>query len=173
MSPAWFEPGTLSFEIAKGLPAAVIASAVGLVLAGIALRQFNVARAKMNLDLFNERYKLFELLWSFISKQDSDIASDGPNDSALHDALPKFYFLYEPEIGLYVDKVLNQARELRWAKSALRRMQGEVGVDQAQRSKNHSAVAELATWFSGETSEILQRFSKYLSFEAWTNLTHQ
>ena len=78
----------------KGLPAAIIAAFVGLFLAGISLQQYNVARAKLNLDLFQERYALFSLLWSFLSCRVGDLDKVQAASTDLQNALPKFYFLW-------------------------------------------------------------------------------
>ncbi|MCD6026117.1 MAG: hypothetical protein K0R08_636 [Solimicrobium sp.] len=56
---AWFAPGSLSLELAKGLPAAFVALIVGGIAAGIAWRQYGAAKAKLKFDLFDRRCSNF------------------------------------------------------------------------------------------------------------------
>ena len=56
------ESSSIAFELLKGLPAAFVALVIGGVAAGVAWRQMRIAQAKLKLDLFDKRYRLYELL---------------------------------------------------------------------------------------------------------------
>jgi hypothetical protein len=62
------ELATLLPDLAKGLPAAVVTLVIGLIAAGIAYRQYRIARAKFKLDLFEKRHAVFLETWAFLSK---------------------------------------------------------------------------------------------------------
>ena len=55
-------------DLMKGLPAAFVTLVIGLIAAGIAYRQYRIARAKFKLDLFEKRHAVFLETWAFISK---------------------------------------------------------------------------------------------------------
>jgi hypothetical protein len=55
--------GTTCFEFFKLAPTALIA----LIVAGITFGQWRVARAKLKLDLFDRRYKIFHQTWAALS----------------------------------------------------------------------------------------------------------
>ncbi|UEP34910.1 hypothetical protein LL998_01015 [Burkholderia ambifaria] len=98
---AMCEAQTLCFELAKGVPAAVVALLVGVVGAFIAWRQYHVARAKLNLDLFEKRYELFNMVWAFASfvVQDGPPSLQAPERIELKNLNPKIEFLFGDEIA--------------------------------------------------------------------------
>jgi hypothetical protein len=53
----------------KGLPAAFVTLVIGLIAAGIAFRQYRIARAKFKLDLFDRRHAVFLLVLHRLSKE--------------------------------------------------------------------------------------------------------
>jgi hypothetical protein len=163
----WFVPGSLSFEIAKGIPAAVITAVVGLFVAGITLRQYNVARAKLNLDLFNERYALFELLWGFLSARVGDIDKAGAITTKLQNSVPKFYFLFGAKVGDFVNSALSRA------------IVQDTEYSVSHHPYNNEAAAKAATslsesykWFLNEANKVRDRFAPYLDFESWRSQRH-
>lgn len=142
--PGWWEPGSVSFAMLSGVPAAFVALTIGSIAAYIAYQQWKVARAKLDLDLFEQRYALFELLWAFVS-----VHTDDPEDveqaaRALKHAVPKFYFLFGPEIGGYVEEVLAEGSQ-----------------DPAKPlSKRPLRAAD-------EANDVRERFGRYLDFKEW------
>jgi hypothetical protein len=59
--------GTICFELMKGIPAAIVATFAAGIAGIIAWRQYKVAKAKLNLDLFERRYKIFHNTWEELS----------------------------------------------------------------------------------------------------------
>jgi hypothetical protein len=54
-------------ELVRGMPTALAALVIGLIAAGIAYRQYQVAHAKLNLDLFEHRNALHEVIWGYLA----------------------------------------------------------------------------------------------------------
>src|SRR5262245_31515290 len=94
------ESGTICFELLKCAPTALVSLAIGAVAGLIAREQWLVARAKLNLDLFEQRYALYELLCNCLQ-----MIISKPNTEALGDlfkSTDKFYFLFGAEIGDFI-----------------------------------------------------------------------
>ena len=144
--PSWWEPGSVSFAMLSGVPAAFVALTIGSIAAYIAYQQWKVARAKLDLDLFEQRYALFELLWAFVSA-DTDDAEDAEQAArALRRAVPKFYFLFGPEIGIYVEEVLAK------------------GIRHRDPAK---PLSKRPVPTVNEANDIRERFGRYLDFKEW------
>jgi len=143
--PGWWEPGSVSFAMLSGVPAAFVALTIGSIAAYIAYQQWKVARAKLDLDLFEQRYALFELLWAFVSVRTDDPADVEQAARALKHAVPKFYFLFGAEIGSYVEEVLAKGVSQDPAKPLSRR--------------------PLPT--ANEANDVRERFGRYLDFKEW------
>lgn len=142
-APGWWEPGSVSFAMLSGAPAAFVALTIGGIAAYIAYQQWKVARAKLDLDLFEQRYALFEVLWAFVHAR-SDEADDAFR--ALSKAVPKFYFLFGPEIGNHVEALL------------------AAGSPQDPARPMSTRPRPTAS----EALDLRQRFAPYLDFKEWT-----
>ena len=100
-------PGSLVFELVKGVPAAFVALVIGLIAAGIAYRQSQIAHAKLKLDLFERRYELYALLRDYLSRgMEVPDSHNGPDvrrfnelRARFSDAVSQAYFLFGREIG--------------------------------------------------------------------------
>jgi len=141
--PGWWEPGSVSFAMLSGVPAAFVAFTIGSIAAYIAYQQWKVARARLDLDLFEQRYALFESLWAFVSA-DADDAEDAARE--LKRAVPKFYFLFGPEIGIYVEEVLAK------------------GIPQQDPAK---PLSKRPAPTVNEANDVRKRFGRYLDFKEW------
>ncbi|MBL0727560.1 hypothetical protein [Piscinibacter sp. HJYY11] len=146
----WLDPGTIGFELLKGLPAALVALVIGTIAAWVAWQQLKVGRAKLNLDLFEQRYALFELLWAYVSARSRSADEARLAGIGLENALPKFYFLFGPQIGDYVSSVLAQGRP----------EEGPVGTARSQRP-------EAPQWFHEQAQGLHDRFAAYFDFQHW------
>jgi hypothetical protein len=60
--------GSICFEMVKGLPAAFVALVIGAIAAGIAWRQYQVAKARLKLDLFDKRHPIYQQTWEILSE---------------------------------------------------------------------------------------------------------
>lgn len=160
-TPGWFESGSISFEWAKSAPTTFVALVIGSIAGYIAFHQWRVAKAKLNLDLFEKRYAVFEATWTELSQamQVQEVRITNPNFTNL---FPKAQFLFGPEIRDYMLEISNKISEL-W-------------VVQRKTKANNQIVppdligkdVEILTWMSDHAmTECRARFGPYLDFKNW------
>lgn len=148
------------YELLKGLPTALVALLVGSIAAAIAYRQYRVARAKLNLDLFERRYAVFEATWSYLS---SPIR---PGESAfstqLSNLIPQAAFLFGREMEAYLRLIVSNLVELRTIELKTSARQNIMAPEDIDR---HTA---LTNWFLEEATKGARiRFGAFLDFEEW------
>lgn len=147
-------------ELAKGLPAAFVALIIGLIAAYIAFHQYRVARDKLRLDLFERRYELYDVIWTFLSEFEN---SHGAARQPVTNEIPKAHFLFGAEIAEFFAEVLEMHVEYR---SALGRTKThEAGSE--QHSSATEKVEELLMWSADELAGLRTRFRPYLGFQKW------
>ncbi|MCR4471067.1 hypothetical protein [Burkholderia sp. SCN-KJ] len=155
---------SVCFELMKGVPAAVVALLVGVVAGLIAWRQYRVARAKLNLDLFEKRYEAFQIVWAFASAvvQRGPLPFYSSDMTKMLNELPKIEFLFGKKLAAYV-RVLNANHASLWAiDEAIKTNNGVMPQDKIQEHTN------LMKWFADEAMEgVRVRFGEYLDFEEW------
>lgn len=153
--------GTLCFEMAKGLPAAIVALVIGSLAAWITWRQYVAASTKIKLDIFEKRYDVFEKTWTFMS----EVVQLGQGESPLSpftNVIPQARFLFGPQIETYLQEASAKRTEL-WIIHQKTRQSGD-----SMPPEDAKRFADLSTWFSTEASTGLkEKFSPYLSFENW------
>lgn len=155
---------TVCFELMKGLPAALVTLAIAIASGLIAWRQYCVAKSKLNLDLFEKRYGIFEIVWRFVS---GVITTGAPRpfdgeSAEITNLLPQIEFLFGLDIALYVRELLNKATELWTIDQAAKVSAGMMPPEHVERYK------ALLETFSYEASEVIKsRFAAYLSFDNW------
>jgi hypothetical protein len=157
----WCTPGSILFEMMKGVPAAVVALIIGLVAALIAYRQYSVARAKLKLDLFDKRYTIFLETWTILS----ETATNGTRQKSyglgnpFSNFMPQAAFLFGTDVERYLNEAVDKWAEL-WGI--------EGNTQPSALAASAARRAELKQWFFKEASEGAKRlFGKYLSFETW------
>lgn len=153
--------GSICFEVIKGLPAAGVALVIGVIAAGIAYRQYLVARAKLNLDLFERRYAIFEATWGYLSS-----AVQGPSSSAFSspfdNLIPQASFLFGKEMEDYLREASSKMRELRMIEMKAKARGDVIPPEDINRE------TELNNWFLEEArTGARKRFGKFLDFEKW------
>jgi hypothetical protein len=163
--PPWWSQGIWTSELAKGLPAAIVALGIGLAAAAIAWRQARIAGAKLKLDLFEKRIKLYIELRDFLAYSSGEgiESTDLTHLGQIHSATTSAHFLFGDEIGRRFEEARMQAISLRQAMRALQR------TDPADpgRSAAEAKVTELLGWFESELKGLRARFAKYMDFEQW------
>jgi hypothetical protein len=155
--------GSICFELLRGVPAAVVALLVGGIAAGIAYRQYGVARARLKLDLFEKRFAIFHKTWEILS----EVVMKGTREknyglaTPFNNFLPEAQFLFGEPIKKYLDEVSS-----RWTRLyGLEAERGEEGID---RHANISEARELKCWFHEQASTgVKAQFDPYLNFENW------
>ena len=153
--------GSLCFEVAKGVPTALVTLVIGSLAAWITWRQYIAASTKIKLDLFDRRYELFEKAWTFMS----EVAQRGPGESPMSpfsNVIPQASFLFGREIEDYLQEATKKCAELWFINQKTRQSGNLMPPEDIQR------YAELSQWFSNEASAGLkEKFSSYLSFANW------
>lgn len=151
-------------EIAKGMPAAIVAAIFAGIAAYIAYRQYRVARAKLNLDLFERRYRVFELVWGFTSGvvQGNTPAWGEEKSIALTNSFPEVAFLFGHDIAEYCKEIHSKAIDLKMLNERTKHNDGVLPQDCIE------AHLELQQWFYAQASNgVRQAFGVYLNFEEW------
>ncbi|AJY67697.1 hypothetical protein [Burkholderia glumae] len=164
IAPAICAEHTLCFEYAKGLPAAVVALLAAFIAATIAFRQYRVAKAKLNLDLFERRYELFDLVWDYASHVSHNGVGwlHGEQRIDLANTQPKIQFLFGPEIADYVHEILENSASLWTIEQATAANNGVTPPNLVERH------TELTRWFTFEAaSGVREKFGRYLDFQKW------
>jgi hypothetical protein len=168
-APGWLESGSLSFELVKGLPAALVALIIGAIAAWIAWHQLQVAReqkrvakAKFNFDLFHERYEVFEATWSVLSAMIQGAHDQAERDAAFHNIRPRARFLFGAEIADYMAEISWRMADQRTI-DAVTRQRGDV-----MRPEDIERYAANSNFFADEASKgARDRFGQYLDFSEW------
>ncbi len=164
MGKNWFEVGTLSFEIAKGAPAALGTLVIGAVAVYVAYQQWLVGRAKFKLDLFTKRYDVYVATQKFVDEvlhNDAHRISDFPVfGRERHDAA----FLFGSDLTAYIEEIFARAVLLWEISDEKRDLIGGMYLEPhrlAQRS-------ETREWLRLEVAAgIRNKFAPYLDLSVW------
>lgn len=150
-------PDAVVLELVKGLPTALVAS----VAVYVAWRQYETARAKVKLDLFDRRYAVFEETWKHLS-------AISTNSISLHDSLRMPFdnlrtsagFLFDDEIADYLEKIRSSRVELGMIE---RRTKTNGNVLLPEDIDRHTA---LQTWFLDQAADgVKKKFKPWLGLE--------
>jgi len=148
-------------DIIKGLPAAFVALVIGAIAAAIAARQFLVAKAKLNLDLFERRLAIYQRLRHFLSIQYEGKA-DRQLDVEFLNGIHEAYFLFGAELGDYMHQMVEKTSEL---------LNAQVELTETQKPEERgplvAKVRAQREFFGGELRDIRTRFGKYMDFAEW------
>jgi hypothetical protein len=152
--------GSICFEMAKGVPAAVVTFVIGCIAARITYNQFAVAKAKLKLDLFEKRYSIFHQTWVILSETVSK-GTKGKNyglSTPFNNYMPEARFLFGPEIETYLREAVKKWIELSGY---------EAEDDLSSRAKNAAKASEVRKWFFDEATNVRDVFAEYLDFKNW------
>jgi len=153
---------TICFELVKGLPAAFVTLIIGIIAASVAYRQYRTARAKLNLDLYDRRFELFDTTWGFLSSiVQGDLVRQKDHREILNNLLPSARFLFGEEIASYLDKIISLHIEL--FKLTNRQLEVLQLTDSEQ-----GRILELEEYFRNEVKiGVKEKFGGYLDFSHW------
>ena len=154
MSPLWI-------ELAKGLPAALVALTVGMGAAVIAFHQYRVARAKLNLDLFEKRWQIYEVVRSRAAWPASHRRGDF-TVAQRHEVVAKAKFLFGAEMAEFVNQVFATGSEVDDIQHRMdtQRSAPDFGDQWADRDEWGGKLTVLY-------GQLQSRFSPYMDFSAW------
>lgn len=160
--------GSICFEMAKGIPAAIVALIIGLIAAGITYRQYRVARAKLALDLFEKRLKVFQEVTAFLKLSLNGVAvTEYP--AVLYTFDDEAKFLFGSEISGYITYCTGQAGAFRTTQANLLDKEYVAFVGEEKRHEEYLYSIELRDWLAAEIFRggCEAKFSPYLDFSRW------
>lgn len=147
--------------MAKGVPAAFVALVIGTIAAYIAYNQYQVARAKLNLDLFDKRHFIFHKTWECLSQ----IYAPEPEIrlQEFTNLIPEASFIFGKNIETYMYEINKKIIEFNILNAKINNaFNGLLGENDINRNN------ELATWLLNEASTGSRKmFSEYLDFSKW------
>ena len=150
--------GSICFELIKGLPAAFVTLVIGGIAARITFQQYKVAEAKLKLDLFERRYKIFLETWKILSA----VVGTGTRETnyglgtPFNNFIPEAKFLFGADIADYVNQLASKWTRLH----AIERMD--------QMSTYAEERSALVNWFKEQADDVVKmKFGSYLNFDRW------
>jgi hypothetical protein len=150
----------LWLEYVKALGPVFVALVIGVIAARIAWQQKEVAKAKLNLDLFDKRYAIFKRTEVWLSEMATTATVYRTEIPELADGeglIVEASFLFGPAIAAYQKEIIRKWNELIGLSGA--------GFAKAQSSPEWAALAH---WFRTEANGGVQRkFGPYMSFAKW------
>jgi hypothetical protein len=126
------------------------------------LNQYRVARAKFRLDLFEQRYAVFEIMWTYLSRFGQDTREEKEAEASMHNAIPRAYFLFGGVIGRFFEEVNGMAIQYRVATTAIRSAQRPEDEEQLKNKMQESMV-----FMQENVNTLRERFKPYLGFHKW------
>lgn len=137
----------------------VLTLLVAVLVAYIAFQQWLVSRAKLKLDLFERRLKIYEATQQYILQS---IAAGPPEQSDFLSDIARASFLFGSDIEHYMGEVLDARAKLR---AIVQHAAGNGGV---VRSEDVDLNFQLNTWLGEEWGDkCRKRFAPYLDFSSW------
>ena len=166
LTSGWFQNESLIIELVKGIPAAFVALIVGSIAAFIAWRQYRVAdeqkrvaRAKLNLDLFDRRLKIFQTTATFMSQSMTNTL-DSP--TVFLSTFAEVSFLFGSEVADYMELARVTGFDLSEIRRRAKAHDRSVMPEDVERNK------ALLRWFSAQISDGCRcKFAPYLDFGEW------
>ena len=138
------------------------ATGVALVAAVIAWQQHATAHAKLQLDLFEKRYELYEQLWELLSLCATDWDKATSVANAVKNTQPKYKFLFDASIADFVQQALdNRSLQVR----ALITERDRAGTQEGQEAGH--AVIELSHWFHAAAVQLPHLFERDMAYSRW------
>jgi hypothetical protein len=157
----WIEVAKLVATIAAASVAAWVAYRIGSSQRDIAREQKRIAAAKLNLELFEERYALFEKVWGFLSeavtKDELDLLGTG-----FGNLIPKAQFLFGDEIAEYMRDISAQRTQLAVLLHAQKQL-----LNTGRASPHTEAIYKHQIELQQEAIDCFKRFAPYLDFSNW------
>ena len=145
-------PGSDCFEWVKTIAPVIVTVIFGAIAGAITWRRYKVAQAKLKLDLFERRYKIFEELRTLHTNYH----------------MPTPFDNFKPEAAFLFGKRKAYIDELADNWSELHRLElGEESPGPDNR-KNAARKSELNRYFNDAiNSGVMDRFSPFLDFANW------
>lgn len=152
-------------NVAWGPLVAFLGVVVACVAAYIGWGQHEMARTKVRLELFNARYELFEMLWSYLSAVVNDVEKIHAQHADLQNAQHKFYFLFDQATGEYVAEVCK-----RGAQHQMNKLLVQQPRDGETLEKASAAINDGYSWFFEQANGVGRRLESFLRLDEWSGI---
>jgi hypothetical protein len=157
-------PGSDCFEWVKTIAPVIVTVIFGAIAGAITWRQYQVAKAKLKLDLFEKRYAIFHKVWEICSQTFAygarDVKSFGQFSmtTPFNEFRPEAAFLFGKKIEAYIDELSKHWAQLR----------AHEGLNEVDTAINAEKAAALQNYFLDQAnSGVKDRFSPFLDFANW------
>jgi hypothetical protein len=132
---------------------------VGLIVGYIAWQQWQVSKAKLRLDLFDRRYKVYDATRKFLAVIMREATFSDSQLFEFYAGTSDAEFLFDADIVDYLSQITKHAIDMR---SIHARYQSLPIGD--ERSKQCDAEQEHLLWLTRQITASTKTFSRYLSF---------
>jgi hypothetical protein len=140
----------------------IIAAIIAWQQSKTAKEQRNIAKAKLNLDLFERRLEIFNATWAAAS---SVIQSNEPiyAPPSMTNLYPEASFLFRSDIETYMKELAGKMTQLAMIREQTKRNNDILPPDKI------SETCELEKWIGNAAMQgVRDAFSPYLSFGHWS-----
>jgi len=147
----------LAYQIFKDFAGPIATIIAASAAAYFAWQQMRIADVKLQYDLFDKRYPVFDatrklLTFNVICPSNEDVQKF-TLDTA--DAS----FLFNKDLASYLDEIRKRAVELQLLNSALEMLVGE------QQNKAHAVILEKRLWFDDQVGGLTSKFEPFLKLD--------
>jgi hypothetical protein len=152
--------GSICFEMMKGVPAGLVTLVIGSIAGFITWRQYKVAKAKLNLDLFERRFGIFMKVWTATA----ETFNQGPRHpmfagygfgSPYNELRPEAGFLFGKGMESYIDELTKN-----WVRYR------ELLLNDLEADKQETQALRDYFLQQGQTG-VKDRFAPFLDFANW------
>ena len=133
--------------------------AVGCAIAFIAWQQWQVAHAKLRLDLFDRRYKVYEATRKFLAGIISDASFSDSQLFTFYAGTSDAEFLFDADVVDYLAQIRKRAVGMRTHQKLYEHL--PVGDD---RSRHVQAEHDELLWLGEQITAMTKTFTPYLGF---------
>jgi hypothetical protein len=141
------------------LTLSIVAAFISIATATVAIMQWRLAKDKLRLDLFEKRYRVYEVAMTYLSAVVS--LADVRNDD-LHNynrGTTDAVFLFGPEISDYIKKLRHRTLQMQLYQKTFAPL--PVGTERSALVQQHT---DELIWLSDQLLELPLIFERYLGF---------
>jgi hypothetical protein len=131
---------------------------VGLIVAYIAWQQWQVSHAKLRLDLFDRRYKVYDETRQFLGCIIREATFSDSQLFTFYGGTSDAEFLFDAEVVGYLKEIAKRAIDMRLQHKLYQNAEGEARTAMIQKENDH------LLWLSNQITAMTATFTPYLGF---------